>query len=80
MVHAQADDDEWYLSKVLAVSIEDYTVKVAYAGYSSEYEEWVSPERIRSRRLRPPVPKARPARARHDWVPVSSGSTEGVSQ
>ena len=79
-VHVQAWDSEWYLSEVLEVG--DNAVKILYAGSRtrpSGNEEWVHPERIRSRRLRS-APRARPARDRGTWVPVGSRADNRVLQ
>jgi len=46
-----ADDGVWYAAKVLQLSPTKNTVKVNYLGYTATSNEWVGPERLRSKTL-----------------------------
>lgn len=50
VLQAKADDDKWYLAKVVAVS-RNRRVKINWVGYTSASDIWLGSESIRSKKL-----------------------------
>eukprot|EP00927_Polykrikos_kofoidii_P046164 TRINITY_DN40363_c0_g1_i1.p1 TRINITY_DN40363_c0_g1~~TRINITY_DN40363_c0_g1_i1.p1 ORF type:complete len:447 (-),score=63.90 TRINITY_DN40363_c0_g1_i1:629-1861(-) len=55
-LQAQADDGVWYTAQVVSTTsnprFAHAPIKVNYLGYAAEFDEWLGPDRLRSRALR----------------------------